>query len=162
MADSNLANAPIATVRRRFESATVMPIATKGGLDAVQQLVEQRDLPFMPPVVTWLEACVARKVAQGVPADKRVTELLGRAKAVIAAADAPVDRTILASETVLEDDYPIYFKFIYLMDGIPRASNHHNSTVRQLKRREGINEVRRCSLVEREALMLPPFHHRRG
>lgn len=48
-------------------------------------------------------------------------------------------------ETVLPDDYPVYGDYFYLADGKVYVSGHHDITVRELKAREGFEEVRRCN-----------------
>lgn len=50
----------------------------------------------------------------------------------------------LASERVLEDDYPIYGDYFYLADGKVYRSDWHGVTVADLKRKEGFKEVRSC------------------
>lgn len=52
---------------------------------------------------------------------------------------------ILESEIVLEDDYPVYWDYVYIMDGRFQRSNIQG-TVADLKR-NGIKEVRRCDLM---------------
>lgn len=54
-----------------------------------------------------------------------------------------------AKEPVLEDDYPVYAGYWYLLDGHPARSNYHGITVRQLRRYTGAREVRRCDAVAR-------------
>jgi hypothetical protein len=63
--------------------------------------------------------------------------------------------TLLPSETVLPDDYPVMTDFIYIVDGvITRQSNYFDITVLDWKRMDGIKEVRRCSLFAREEACL--------
>lgn len=54
-------------------------------------------------------------------------------------------------EPILEDDYPIYGDYLYVTDGKVYRSNWHGITVRDLKRREGFKEVRRCDIYGRKA-----------
>lgn len=52
---------------------------------------------------------------------------------------------LLPNEDELEDDYPVYGDYFYLADGRVYRSDWHNITVRELKRREGFKEIRRCN-----------------
>jgi hypothetical protein len=52
-------------------------------------------------------------------------------------------------EPILEDDYPIYGNYLYVADGKVYQSDWHGITVRELKRREGFTEVRRCNIFAR-------------
>ena len=56
---------------------------------------------------------------------------------------------LFPSETILPDDYPIYADYFYIADGKPILSDWHNITVKEFKRRENIQELRRCDLVSR-------------
>lgn len=59
------------------------------------------------------------------------------------------------SERALDDDYPIYYGYIYLMDGEPRRNwNLLRGTVRDLKREYGAQEIRNCDLGARGLLHL--------
>jgi len=51
-------------------------------------------------------------------------------------------------ERVLEDDYPIYEGYWYIMDGTPRTSPY-TKTVYNLKKDFGIDEVKSCDIVGR-------------
>jgi hypothetical protein len=51
-------------------------------------------------------------------------------------------------ERVLEDDYPVYPTYWYLVDGEPRRSPIQG-TVRNLKLVLHAQEIRRCAAVER-------------
>ena len=57
---------------------------------------------------------------------------------------------LLPNEFVLPDDYPIYGDYIYIVDNQLYRSDWHGITVRDLKRREGFIEVRRCALIDRQ------------
>lgn len=56
------------------------------------------------------------------------------------------------NEQVLEDDYPVYDGYWYVLDGQPRQSMLIG-TVADLKRRTGTQEVRSCNLVGRNLPM---------
>lgn len=56
------------------------------------------------------------------------------------------------NEQVLEDDYPVYAGYWYVLDGQPRQSTL-TGTIADLKRRTGAQEVRRCNLVGRNLPM---------
>lgn len=56
---------------------------------------------------------------------------------------------LFPDETVLPDDYPIYGDYLYVADGKLYRSDWHGITVRDLKRREGFEEVRRCNIEAR-------------
>lgn len=55
------------------------------------------------------------------------------------------------NEGVLPDDYPVYGDYMYVADGKLYRSDWHGITVRELKGREGFNEVRRCNITARRA-----------
>lgn len=63
------------------------------------------------------------------------------------------DLQIFPNEDVLEDTYPIYGHYMYVADGEPYCSDYHGITVRELKRREGFKEVRRCNIYARKAAL---------
>jgi hypothetical protein len=52
-------------------------------------------------------------------------------------------------EPLLEDDYPIYGGYWYLVDGKPIRSDWHRITASELKKKLNASEVRRCSAVKR-------------
>ncbi len=56
------------------------------------------------------------------------------------------------SETILEDDYPIYANYFYLADGVVVCSPYHAVTAKYFKLQFGIKELRRCSLADRNLL----------
>jgi hypothetical protein len=58
---------------------------------------------------------------------------------------------ILEGETVLADDYPVYFGYAYLCDGVPTCSEV-SGTVFDLKRATRSKEVRKCRFLERVRL----------
>lgn len=55
-------------------------------------------------------------------------------------------------EPILEDDYPVYGNYFYVVDGEVYMSNWHDVTVAYLKWRLGAIEVRRCDLYGRGLL----------
>jgi hypothetical protein len=58
---------------------------------------------------------------------------------------------LFEKEDVLPDEYPIYGNYWYVVDGGDLyQSDHHDITVKELKRREGFKEVRRCNIVARQ------------
>lgn len=57
---------------------------------------------------------------------------------------------LFPGETVLPDDYPIYGDYLYVTDGKLYRSDWHGITVRDLKRHEGFQEVRRCNILARQ------------
>lgn len=56
-------------------------------------------------------------------------------------------------EKLLEDNYPVFFGFWYLVDGEPTVS-HLDGNAKQLKNQLGAKEIRSCDCVGRQ---LPPF-----
>ena len=59
------------------------------------------------------------------------------------------------NEPILEDDYPIYMGYWYVLDGEPRrASAPSGITVGKLKRLSGAKEIRRCDAVARKLPLL--------
>lgn len=53
------------------------------------------------------------------------------------------------NEEILEDDYPIYADYWYLVDGVPQRSDWHDITARDFRRLLGAKEIRRCNAVKR-------------
>ena len=53
-------------------------------------------------------------------------------------------------EPILEDDYPIYAGYWYVVDGKPVRSNYYDITAAEFKRRLNAGEIRRCDAVERK------------
>ena len=51
-------------------------------------------------------------------------------------------------EPILEDTYPVYPTYWYVADGKPIRSQIQG-TVRDLKRAQGVAEIRRCAAVAR-------------
>lgn len=51
-------------------------------------------------------------------------------------------------ERVLEDDYPVYYGYAYVADGTP-ISSPIQGTVKELKTRYKITELKSCDLVGR-------------
>lgn len=54
-----------------------------------------------------------------------------------------------AGEPILDDDYPVYFGYWYIMDGEPKRSEV-NGNVRAIKSWHQVKEVRRCDAVGRK------------
>ena len=61
------------------------------------------------------------------------------------------DTKIYPNEGVLSDDYPVYFGYLYVCDGIP-VSSDIQGTVNDLKRDRKAIEVRRCNMAARNLL----------
>jgi hypothetical protein len=58
---------------------------------------------------------------------------------------------VFESETILDDDYPVHWGYLYVCDGKVRSSPiGGGKTVRDLKRWLGVNEVRRCDITARK------------
>jgi hypothetical protein len=57
----------------------------------------------------------------------------------------------LEGEDILEDDYPIYFGYIYIFDGEILGSKV-TCTVGDFKEMSGIKEIRRCEIVKRKLI----------
>lgn len=53
------------------------------------------------------------------------------------------------NEPILEDDYPVYWNYLYVADGEPIVSDIQG-TVRELKHSLQAKEIRRCDIVKRE------------
>ncbi len=58
---------------------------------------------------------------------------------------------ILDGETILPDDYPVYFGYAYVADGEVVTSDGEG-TVADLKKWLNAKEVRRCSIIKRAKL----------
>lgn len=57
---------------------------------------------------------------------------------------------ILESESVLPDDYPVHWEYLYVCDGKVHVSPlGGGATVRDLKRELRASEVRRCDIAAR-------------
>ena len=56
---------------------------------------------------------------------------------------------VFDNEDILPDDYPIYGDYAYVTDGKVYRSDWHRITVKELKKRMGFKEVRRCNIVDR-------------
>lgn len=56
------------------------------------------------------------------------------------------------NEPLLEDDYPIYGGYFYLVDGKVYTSDWHGITAKALRAKLGANEIRRCDAVRRGLL----------
>lgn len=57
----------------------------------------------------------------------------------------------IPNEEILEDDYPIYWDYWYVVDGKPARSNWDGITVKELKIRMKAKEIRRCNISYRRA-----------
>lgn len=57
------------------------------------------------------------------------------------------------NEEILEDDYPIYADYLYVVDGKPYRSDYHGISARELRLRLKATEVRRCNISARRAAM---------
>ncbi len=55
---------------------------------------------------------------------------------------------ILDGETILPDDYPVFYMYWYLLDGEPQRSDIEGN-VATLKQDTGAKEIRRCELIKR-------------
>lgn len=55
---------------------------------------------------------------------------------------------IVANEKVLDDDYPVYWDYLYVADGKVIVSEFRG-TVRKLKQHTGAKEIRNCNMVGR-------------
>lgn len=53
------------------------------------------------------------------------------------------------NERILEDDYPVYLGYWYLLDGEPQRSFINGGTITSLKYITGAKEVRRCDAIKR-------------
>lgn len=53
------------------------------------------------------------------------------------------------NERVLEDDYPIYGDYLYVVDGKVYRSDWHGITARELRIKLGAKEIRNCDMVVR-------------
>lgn len=53
---------------------------------------------------------------------------------------------LLQDETVLDDDYPIYPDYIYIVDGVFTRCDYFDMTIREWKLRDNIKEIRRCNI----------------
>lgn len=58
---------------------------------------------------------------------------------------------ILKSELPLDDDYPVYWDYVYLVDG-KMVRSDIQGTVRDLKRATKATEIRNCDIFERRKL----------
>ena len=57
-------------------------------------------------------------------------------------------------EPILDDDYPVYAGYLYVVDGKVVVSDWHEITVRELKLRLKANEVRKCDIAGRRRHLL--------
>lgn len=56
------------------------------------------------------------------------------------------------NERVLEDNYPIYGDYLYVVDGKVYRSDWHGITVKDLKRKLNAKEVTNCDIFGRKAI----------
>ncbi len=61
--------------------------------------------------------------------------------------------TLLDDETVLPDDYPMHFDYVYIVDNVFKKS-WDSCTVLQYKEAYGVKEIRRCNLFGHEGARL--------
>ena len=60
-----------------------------------------------------------------------------------------------SSETILEDDYPIVFQYVYIVDNVfTRCDNFGSSTVAEWKHAIGAKEIRKCALFDHKGARL--------
>ena len=57
------------------------------------------------------------------------------------------------NEPVLPDDYPVYGDYLYVADGKVVRSDLHGTNVRRLKAHLKAEEIRRCDIAGRQALL---------
>jgi hypothetical protein len=58
---------------------------------------------------------------------------------------------ILESETIMDDNTPVYYGYIYIADGvIVRNYNIFEGTIKDLKKELNAKEIRRCELFAPE------------
>lgn len=50
------------------------------------------------------------------------------------------------NEPALEDDFPIYANYLYVVDGKVYRSDYHDVTARWLRLKLGATEIRRCDI----------------
>lgn len=74
-------------------------------------------------------------------------------KADLQALFAPKEFNLLPSETVLPDDYPINFGYVYIMDSVFTRSDVQVS-VAEYKRKFNVKEIRRCDLFGHDGAKL--------
>ena len=53
------------------------------------------------------------------------------------------------NETELPDDYPLYFGYLYIVDGKVVRATEEKSTVAEWKRRKGCKSVKNCDIHAR-------------
>lgn len=54
---------------------------------------------------------------------------------------------LLPTETVLPEDYPVYYGYVYIMDGVLRRNTWLGQvTVGYLRTELGVKEIRRCEI----------------
>lgn len=59
----------------------------------------------------------------------------------------PATHKLLAEETVMPDDAPVYAEYVYIIDGVLTKNWWiHGGTVAHLKSETGAVEIRRCNL----------------
>jgi hypothetical protein len=60
------------------------------------------------------------------------------------------------NEEILEDDYPIYGDYLYVVDGKTYRSDYHGITARELRSRLKATEIRRCNISARRQAAFGP------
>jgi hypothetical protein len=63
-------------------------------------------------------------------------------------------KNVYETETILDDEYPVYLDYWYVCDGVPKqcplfGMDGDNPTVRDLRRALNCREVRRCDILAR-------------
>lgn len=56
---------------------------------------------------------------------------------------------VVGGEHVLDDDYPIYGDYLYVVDGQVVISDYHDITAKQFKRILNAKEIRNCNMFGR-------------
>ena len=56
---------------------------------------------------------------------------------------------VMNGERVLEDDYPIYGGYLYIVDERVIVSDYHEITVKKFKQLMNAKEIRNCNMGER-------------
>lgn len=53
------------------------------------------------------------------------------------------------NERVLEDDYPMYYGYLYVIDDVVTVNEYDEYTVGDYKRRFRVSEVKSCDIIGR-------------
>jgi hypothetical protein len=65
------------------------------------------------------------------------------------------DQDQIPNEPILDDNYPIYADYWYVLDGTPVRSDYHDITAREFKLRMKAKEIRRCNIIYRSQNTVP-------